>query len=231
MFIFKSTRKPCTLSNQRNIPAIFVKQLTRCPWPWRDISRWNMDFTTRMKNSILVNIVAGDMLRALCWGNTCCLMVLMETKLKIKTKLGLLWNKSYLKHSSTFKQKIELKLNKLSTWLDNTDVVPVNNITLVSYHNHYNHIHLITTLMLSPSTPPDSLPDSPISLRIDFAREPALPGLREWLISIYHHITFLENVFISKKYPQNRKSKPGCGTWKNRKCTNAFFSWGWAIKC
>ena len=181
MFIFKSTRKPCTLSNQRNIPAIFVKQLTRCPWPWRDISRWNMDFTTRMKNSILVNIVAGDMLRALCWGNTCCLMVLMETNLKIKTKLGLLWNKSYLKHSSTFKQKIELKLNKLSTWLDNTDVVPVNNIRPVSYHNHYNHIHLITTLMLSPSTPPDSLPDSPISLRIDFAREPALPGLRKWL--------------------------------------------------
>ena len=102
---------------------------------------------------------------------------------------------------------------------------------IIFYNNYYNHIHLITTLMLSPSTPPDSLPDSPISLRIDFAREPALPGLREWLISIYHHITFLENVFISKKYPQNRKSKPGCGTWKNRKCTNAFFSWGWAIKC
>ena len=40
------------------------------------------------------------------------------------------------------------------------------------------HHHLITTLMLSPSTPPDSLPDSPISLLIDFANEPALPGLR-----------------------------------------------------
>ena len=32
--------------------------------------------------------------------------------------------------------------------------------------------------MLSPSTPPDSLPDSPMSLRIDFAKDPALPGLR-----------------------------------------------------
>ena len=104
---------------------------------------------------------------------------------------------------------------------------------ILYYYNHYNYYnhYLITTLMLSPSTPPDSLPDSPISLRIDFAREPALPGLREWLISIYHHITFLENVIISKKYPQNRKSKPGCGRWKSRKCTNAFFSWGWAIKC
>ena len=40
------------------------------------------------------------------------------------------------------------------------------------------HNHLITTLMLSPSTPPDSLPDSPMSLRIDFAKDPALPGLR-----------------------------------------------------
>ena len=110
MFIFKNTRKQCTLSNHRNIPAIFVKQRIRCLWPWRDISRWNMDFTTRTKNSIVVNIVAGDMLTALCWGNTCCLMVLMETNLKIKTKLRLLWNKSYLKHSSTFTQKDELKL-------------------------------------------------------------------------------------------------------------------------
>ena len=40
------------------------------------------------------------------------------------------------------------------------------------------HHHLITTLMLSQSTPPDSLPDSPMSLRIDFAKDPALPGLR-----------------------------------------------------
>ena len=44
--------------------------------------------------------------------------------------------------------------------------------------HHPHHPHLMTTLMLSPSTPPDSLPDSPISLLIDFANEPALPGLR-----------------------------------------------------
>ena len=37
--------------------------------------------------------------------------------------------------------------------------------------------HLITTLMLSPSIP-DSLPDSPMSLLIDLASEPALPGLK-----------------------------------------------------
>ena len=135
MFIFKSTRKPCTHSNRRNIPAIFVKQLTRCPWPWRDISRWNMDFTTRMKNSILVNIVAGDMLRALCWGNTCCLMVLMETNLKIKTKLGLLWNKSYLK-LSTFTQKVKLKLLGQIKWKNTKKVDPFQNWFFV-ISDHY----------------------------------------------------------------------------------------------
>ena len=40
---------------------------------------------------------------------------------------------------------------------------------------------LITTLMLSPSTPPVSLLDS-ISLLMDLARDPALPGLAKKLI-------------------------------------------------
>ena len=51
-------------------------------------------------------------------------------------------------------------------------------VITIFLNQYLENPHLMTTLMLSPSTPPDSLPDSPISLLIDFANEPALPGLR-----------------------------------------------------
>ena len=117
MFISKSTRKPCSLLNQRNILAIFVKQRTRSPRPWRDISRRNMDFTTRTKNYIAVNIVIGGMSTALCWRNTCRLMgrcqfleMCITWNLKIKTKLGILWNKFYIKRWRTLTHQVNLKL-------------------------------------------------------------------------------------------------------------------------
>ena len=91
--------------------------------------------------------------------------------------------------------KRQMNFAALASWLspnNKIDVVPINTTWLsqshvdhLRYHPHhgnhnyhYPHDYLMTTLMLSPSTPPDSLPDSPISLLIDFAKEPALPGLK-----------------------------------------------------
>ena len=86
-------------------------------------------------------------------------------------------------------------------------------------HHPHNHNHLITTLMLSPSTPPDSLPDSPMSLRIDFAKDPALPGLRIGfivLMALVFSTVRTKDIMVSYDFGDNSLS----GSW---------FCHGWCL--